>query len=347
MFYVTGPAKETNPPQGSEDMTSMSSPDGPKTQFVDGEELTESRKECREAGTVAIDADPPLTMDREGANRGPDDSIPLDTIGVEPTGSEVSIPVTPNQSPLEYDPEECDPSEMDDGLDEEEEGMMDEEDLEEEVESSGHTTPLPKMPGLAPLPILPDSNVKLESLENTKVAVAQFAENNIANPQDLAFLQSTLYNLQQQQLFQLQLLQTLHQQLMSGMTPSLANIPQLARMPTLPFPGVAGLMRMPCPVPVPVPPPTSTDQKTPDAKGPSSLPSLASSKPIDGSTKITPLNSSMHRVHTESLNNEMSPSEGEEHSYDLIISSRCYRCYQFQFPECHRWSIHVHRGEPV
>ncbi|XP_063972675.1 homeotic protein spalt-major isoform X3 [Diachasmimorpha longicaudata] len=64
------------------------------------------------------------------------------------------------------------------------------------------------------------SHVTLEALQNTKVAVAQFAATALssgADPeaalQDLALLQSTLYTLQHQQVFQLQLISQLQQQL--------------------------------------------------------------------------------------------------------------------------------------
>lgn len=58
-----------------------------------------------------------------------------------------------------------------------------------------------------------DPSVKLSSIGSTDVAVAQFAENNIL-PSDLAVLNLVLLNLQQQQLFQMHLLQQLQQQLM-------------------------------------------------------------------------------------------------------------------------------------
>ena len=77
------------------------------------------------------------------------------------------------------------------------------------------------------------NNVKLKTIQNTKVAVAQFAENNLA-PADFLMLQSTLYGLQQQQLYQLQLLQTIQQQLMSGISPTMiANLRQLTALPAV------------------------------------------------------------------------------------------------------------------
>lgn len=64
------------------------------------------------------------------------------------------------------------------------------------------------------------SHVTLEALQNTKVAVAQFAATAMANNadneaalQELAVLQSTLFTLQHQQVFQLQLINQLQHQL--------------------------------------------------------------------------------------------------------------------------------------
>lgn len=63
-------------------------------------------------------------------------------------------------------------------------------------------------------------HVTLEALQNTKVAVAQFAASALANSpdkestlQELAQLQSSLFSLQHQQIFQLQLIQQLQDQL--------------------------------------------------------------------------------------------------------------------------------------
>lgn len=67
--------------------------------------------------------------------------------------------------------------------------------------------PFPAFP-----PFAGDSAVKLSSIRSTDVAVAQFAENNIL-PTDIAVLNAVLFSLQQQQLFQMHLLQQLQQQL--------------------------------------------------------------------------------------------------------------------------------------
>lgn len=71
-----------------------------------------------------------------------------------------------------------------------------------------------------PVPAAAASHVTLEALQNTKVAVAQFAATAMANNsdnetalQELAVLQSTLFTLQHQQVLQLQLINQLQQQL--------------------------------------------------------------------------------------------------------------------------------------
>lgn len=84
----------------------------------------------------------------------------------------------------------------------------------EEEEGEGLPTDFP-----FPLPST-TSHVTLEALQNTKVAVAQFAATAMANSgdneaalQELAVLQSTLSTLQYQQVFQLQLINQLQHQL--------------------------------------------------------------------------------------------------------------------------------------
>lgn len=60
------------------------------------------------------------------------------------------------------------------------------------------------------------SNVLLEPMEATKAAVAQFAENNPEEEKDVGKLHAALFNLQQQQIMQLQLIHQLQQQLVAG-----------------------------------------------------------------------------------------------------------------------------------
>lgn len=82
-----------------------------------------------------------------------------------------------------------------------------------------------------PVPAAP-GHVTLEALQNTKVAVAQFAATAMANNadneaalQELAVLQSTLFTLQHQQVLQLQLINQLQQQLQIDRTKEDENSP--------------------------------------------------------------------------------------------------------------------------
>ncbi|KAJ3633990.1 hypothetical protein MTP99_010902 [Tenebrio molitor] len=87
------------------------------------------------------------------------------------------------------------------------------------VEENSADDNSPRMTFPFPVPSAP-GHVTLEALQNTKVAVAQFAATAMANNtdneaalQELAVLQSTLFTLQHQQVLQLQLINQLQQQL--------------------------------------------------------------------------------------------------------------------------------------
>ncbi|XP_049822487.1 homeotic protein spalt-major-like isoform X2 [Aethina tumida] len=87
---------------------------------------------------------------------------------------------------------------------------VDENTPDENIQRLGFPFPMPAAPG----------HVTLEALQNTKVAVAQFAATAMANNtdneaalQELAVLQSTLFTLQHQQVQQLMLINQLQQQL--------------------------------------------------------------------------------------------------------------------------------------
>jgi len=70
-----------------------------------------------------------------------------------------------------------------------------------------------------------ESNVKLAAIDGTEVAVAQFAENNIL-PADMAALNVVLWNLHQQQMFQMHMLLQLQQQIVySSATSPNVNTP--------------------------------------------------------------------------------------------------------------------------
>ncbi|CAH1779863.1 unnamed protein product [Owenia fusiformis] len=64
-------------------------------------------------------------------------------------------------------------------------------------------------------PLLAQTHVTMEKLEGTKAAVSQFAENNLPAG-DLQALQSTLFNLHQQQMMQLNLIQQLQNQFIAN-----------------------------------------------------------------------------------------------------------------------------------
>lgn len=88
-----------------------------------------------------------------------------------------------------------------------------ENDIQEGDMPLGFPFPLPPVPAAA-------GHVTLEALQNTKVAVAQFAATTMANNadnaaalQELAVLQSTLFTLQHQQVMQMSLIQQLQHQL--------------------------------------------------------------------------------------------------------------------------------------
>ncbi|XP_018325870.1 homeotic protein spalt-major isoform X2 [Agrilus planipennis] len=128
-------------------------------------------------------------------------------------------------------------------------------------------------------------HVTLEALQNTKVAVAQFAATTMANNsdneaalQDLAVLQSTLFTLQHQQVFQLQLINQLQQQL------SLNRVK--VNSSTSPPPNPESIKRQPTPVESPPVPPTVPPPKdlTPTPLPPiTQAPSIQQSPPVESS----------------------------------------------------------------
>nr|CAD7454355.1 unnamed protein product [Timema tahoe] len=168
--------------------------------------------------------------------------------------------------------------------------------------------------GVTPTPIgFPfPGHVTLEALQNTKVAVAQFAATTMANNadnaaalQELAVLQSTLFTLQHQQVMQLSLIQQLQQQLQITKTtkdgspvsppPPPTSLPLSVPMPmpappTLPPP--TPISRPPTPVkPEPPPPPPPTSQSIPATSQSQQLPAQpprSSPAPITSSALIIP-----------------------------------------------------------
>ncbi|XP_073986824.1 homeotic protein spalt-major-like isoform X4 [Rhodnius prolixus] len=123
-------------------------------------------------------------------------------------------------------------------------------------------------------------HVTLEALQNTKVAVAQFAAtamaNNADNPaalQELAVLQSTLYTLQHQQMMQLNLIQQLQQQLQITRpkegSPTSPPPPVILNQPIVPPPKPS---RTPTPIKQEVSPTPPTSQSVPASQTPTGPP---------------------------------------------------------------------------
>lgn len=153
----------------------------------------------------------------------------------------------------------------------------------------------------------PLGHVTLEALQNTKVAVAQFAAtamaNNADNPaalQELAVLQSTLYTLQHQQMMQLNLIQQLQQQLQ-------ITRPQKEGSPTSPPPQV-GPSRTPTPVRQEVPPTPPTSQSLPASQVPLP-PKPEPSPPVQPSLPPCSISSSFASSIITNLDPPPSPSE--------------------------------------
>lgn len=144
--------------------------------------------------------------------------------------------------------------------------------VEEGSTSLGFPFPIPAAPG----------HVTLEALQNTKVAVAQFAATAMANNtdneaalQELAVLQSTLFTLQHQQVLQLQLINQLQQQLSINRSKASSPIsppPEAEPERTEPSPPPVH-SREPTPkAATPPPPPMETAPVPPEVTVPTSLP---------------------------------------------------------------------------
>ncbi|KAG5876076.1 hypothetical protein JTB14_011560 [Gonioctena quinquepunctata] len=157
---------------------------------------------------------------------------------------------------------------------------------DENTQRIGFPFPTPAAPG----------HVTLEALQNTKVAVAQFAATAMANNtdnevalQELAVLQSTLFTLQHQQVLQLQLINQLQHQLQIDRTkeeedpcpnspPPSENEAETTPVESPPVPQVLHESREPTPItlPPPVVQPIAQTQPVaeplPEVKAPQCLP---------------------------------------------------------------------------
>uniref|UniRef100_A0A8D8T8N8 Homeotic protein spalt-major n=1 Tax=Cacopsylla melanoneura TaxID=428564 RepID=A0A8D8T8N8_9HEMI len=185
-------------------------------------------------------------------------------------------------APSEEEIEEEEPEEIEDCGKRKEEVRRQKQDAEnnnsvDDGETEGEEGELP-LPYPFPIPAAAaPGHVTLEALQNTKVAVAQFAATALANGtdnpaalQELAVLQSTLYTLQHQQILQLNLIQQLQDQLQINRPPG-----ELAATSPPPPP----VMSMPLSLTV-TPPVTSTPAplNSPHLVSPSVTPSIAATR---------------------------------------------------------------------
>lgn len=128
--------------------------------------------------------------------------------------------------------------------------------------------------------LLPDTNVILESLQNTNVAVAQFPC-GYSNPNDLIALQSALLTLQQQQVMQLQLIQQLQTQLLANGGSSMPFPPPGFGFPGLTFAAPPAMSTASAPLAIgstPMTPPSSAETNV--SVPVTSAPPSASSTPL-------------------------------------------------------------------
>lgn len=184
------------------------------------------------------------------------------------------------------------------------------------------------------LPFPVAGHVTLEALQNTKVAVAQFAATTMANNADneaalheLAVLQSTLFTLQHQQVFQLQLIRQLQNQLSLTRRKDdpIQSPPPSEPEPNLPAPPV----RSPSPPrpprePTPVVPTPPTSQNLPSTHThlipktePISVPKIpTSSPPLMTHPLYSSISSSL--ASTIITNNDPPPSLNEPNTLEML-----------------------------
>ncbi|XP_013133606.1 PREDICTED: homeotic protein spalt-major isoform X5 [Papilio polytes] len=185
------------------------------------------------------------------------------------------------------------------------------------------------------LPFPVAGHVTLEALQNTKVAVAQFAATAMANNADneaalheLAVLQSTLFTLQHQQVFQLQLIRQLQNQLSltrrkddqrPSPPPHEVEPEPAAPAPPAPTPSPPRPPREPSPVPTP-----PTSQTLPSTHGhltprpePITVPKLpTSSPPMMTHPPYSSISSSL--ASSIITNNDPPPSLNEPNTLEML-----------------------------
>lgn len=184
-----------------------------------------------------------------------------------------------------------------------------------------------------PIPAAAPGHVTLEALQNTKVAVAQFAATAMANNtdneaalQELAVLQSTLFTLQHQQVLQLQLINQLQQQLSinrskasSPVSPPPENEQERAPTESPPPPPVQSESREPTPVTLtpPVSQPLVQSTATATATPVSAEVSVPSSLPPQIQPPLCSISASLAST-IITHNNEPPPSLDEPNTLEML-----------------------------
>ncbi|KAF5298395.1 hypothetical protein FQR65_LT01173 [Abscondita terminalis] len=187
-------------------------------------------------------------------------------------------------------------------------------------------------------------HVTLEALQNTKVAVAQFAATAMANNpgnetaiQELAVLQSTLFTLQHQQVFQLQLINQLQQQLsinrvkvnhstsppLENEQPPTPTDSTPTTPPPPPPPPPTHIIRKPSPIPkeqptiIPQPPVVQSLEPQPPNSDPPIETSVPSSLPLPIQPPFCSISSSLAST-IITHNNEPPPSLDEPNTLEML-----------------------------
>lgn len=199
---------------------------------------------------------------------------------------------------------------------------VDEEEGEREIDGLPVEFPFP----------LPSStsHVTLEALQNTKVAVAQFAATAMANNadneaalQELAVLQSTLFTLQHQQVFQLQLINQLQQQLtINRVNKDASPSSPLADTPVEQSVNEESPERPSSPselnVPTPQPPPPSTSAPPPSVDAPPDTPTREPSPTLPLSIQPPLCSISSSLAASIITNNDPPPSLDEPNTLEML-----------------------------
>lgn len=203
------------------------------------------RESCAVAGDSVTDSED------EGASSGPRDDNVCESCNAEfPTAQEAEE----HRRLCRCVPGSCEEDDEESSLPEEGKRQAAVRRQRQDAENNNSVEEGEGEDGEVPLGFPFPGHVTLEALQNTKVAVAQFAATAMANNtdnaaalQELAVLQSTLYTLQHQQMMQLNLIQQLQQQL------------QITR-PTDGSPTPPPVMPVPLTVPpTPTPPPVKQE----------------------------------------------------------------------------------------